>query len=73
MEVDITQTAFANARLWYSSKKKQEEKKEKTVAAHDMAFKAAEKKTLQQLAQVGLSFRQLLHSLLLQERDPCVV
>jgi len=53
VEVDISQTAFANARLWYSSKKKQEEKKEKTVGAHGMAFKAAEKKTLQQLAQVG--------------------
>jgi hypothetical protein len=33
-------------------KKKQESKQEKTITAHDKAFKAAEKKTRLQLAQV---------------------
>jgi hypothetical protein len=33
-------------------KKKQESKQEKTVTAHEKAFKAAEKKTRLQLAQV---------------------
>lgn len=34
-------------------KKKQENKQEKTVTAHEKAFKAAEKKTRHQLAQVS--------------------
>ena len=34
-------------------KKKQETKQEKTVTAHEKAFKAAEKKTRLQLAQVS--------------------
>jgi len=33
-------------------KKKQESKQEKTITAHEKAFKAAEKKTRLQLAQV---------------------
>jgi len=35
-------------------KKKQESKQEKTITAHEKAFKAAEKKTRLQLAQVPL-------------------
>jgi hypothetical protein len=35
-------------------KKKQESKQEKTITAHEKAFKAAEKKTRLQLAQVLL-------------------
>lgn len=34
-------------------KKKQETKQEKTITAHEKAFKAAEKKTRLQLAQVS--------------------
>lgn len=45
-------SAHANARQWYELKKKQESKHDKTITAHDKAFKAAEKKTLLQLAQV---------------------
>jgi hypothetical protein len=34
-------------------KKKQESKQEKTITAHEKAFKAAEKKTRHQLSQVS--------------------
>ena len=54
MEVDLALSAHANARRWYELKKKQETKQDKTVSAHEKAFKAAEKKTLLQLAQVTL-------------------
>lgn len=37
-------------------KKKQENKQEKTVTAHEKAFKAAERKTRLQLSQVVSSF-----------------
>lgn len=53
MEVDLALSAHANARRWYELKKKQENKQEKTVTAHDKAFKAAERKTRLQLAQVA--------------------
>lgn len=52
VEVDIDLSAHANARHWFEQKKKHAVKQEKTVAAHEKAFKAAEKKTQQQLAQV---------------------
>ena len=52
VEVDIGLSAHANARRWFEQKKKHAVKQDKTVAAHQKAFKAAEKKTLQQLAQV---------------------
>lgn len=51
VEVDLALTAYANAERWYSQKKRQESKQEKTITAHEKAFKAAEKKTLQQLSQ----------------------
>ncbi|KAJ3681327.1 hypothetical protein LUZ60_015816 [Juncus effusus] len=51
VEVDLALSAHANARRWYEMKKKQESKQEKTVTAHEKAFKAAEKKTLLQLKQ----------------------
>lgn len=54
VEVDLALSAHANARRWYEMKKKQESKQEKTITAHEKAFKAAEKKTRQQLAQVIL-------------------
>lgn len=53
MEVDLALSAHANARRWYELKKKQESKQEKTVTAHEKAFKAAEKKTRLQLSQVA--------------------
>lgn len=53
MEIDIALSAHANARRWYEQKKKQESKQEKTLTAHAKAFKAAEKKTRQQLSQVS--------------------
>ncbi|KAG5042449.1 hypothetical protein JHK87_006364 [Glycine soja] len=54
VEVDLALSAHANARRWYEQKKKQESKKEKTVTAHEKAFKATERKTRLQLNQVGL-------------------
>ncbi|CAI0467581.1 unnamed protein product [Linum tenue] len=51
VEVDIALSAHANARRWYEMKKKQESKQEKTVKAHEKAFKAAERKTRIQLSQ----------------------
>lgn len=53
MEVDLALSAHANARRWYEQKKKQESKQEKTVHAHEKAFKAAERKTRLQLSQVA--------------------
>ncbi|KAI4303092.1 hypothetical protein MLD38_038763 [Melastoma candidum] len=51
VEVDLALSAHANARHWYEQKKKHESKQEKTVTAHDKAFKAAERKTRLQLSQ----------------------
>lgn len=53
-------SAHANARKWYEMKKKQESKQEKTITAHEKAFKAAEKKTRHQLAQVSSFFCSIL-------------
>lgn len=52
VEVDLALSAHANARRWYEQKKKQESKQEKTVTAHEKAFRAAERKTRLQLSQV---------------------
>ncbi|KAG5054191.1 hypothetical protein JHK85_006701 [Glycine max] len=52
VEVDLALSAHANARRWYEQKKKQESKKEKTITAHEKAFKATERKTRLQLNQV---------------------
>ncbi|GAB4825612.1 hypothetical protein Ancab_008486 [Ancistrocladus abbreviatus] len=51
VEVDLSLSAHANARCWYEMKKKQENKQEKTITAHEKAFKAAERKTRLQLSQ----------------------
>ncbi|CAH9129561.1 unnamed protein product [Cuscuta epithymum] len=51
VEVDLSLSAHANARRWYGMKKKQENKHEKTITSYDKAFKAAERKTRQQLSQ----------------------
>ncbi|KAL2922240.1 Nuclear export mediator factor Nemf [Bienertia sinuspersici] len=51
VEVDISLSAHGNARRWYETKKKQESKQEKTVTAHEKAFKAAERKTRLQLSK----------------------
>ncbi|KAL4272704.1 hypothetical protein GQ457_13G023440 [Hibiscus cannabinus] len=51
VEVDLALSAHANARRWYEMKKKQENKQEKTIVAHEKAFKAAERKTRLQLSQ----------------------
>ncbi|KAJ0036069.1 hypothetical protein Pint_24282 [Pistacia integerrima] len=51
VEVDLALSAHANARRWYELKKKQESKQEKTITAHEKAFKAAEKKTRLQVLQ----------------------
>uniref|UniRef100_F6HE04 NFACT RNA-binding domain-containing protein n=1 Tax=Vitis vinifera TaxID=29760 RepID=F6HE04_VITVI len=53
VEVDLALSAHANARRWYEQKKRQENKQEKTIIAHEKAFKAAEKKSCVQLSQVG--------------------
>jgi hypothetical protein len=59
VEVDLALSAHANARHWFDQKKRHAIKQEKTVAAHDKAFKAAEKKTQQQLAQVWTAVGEL--------------
>ncbi|RVW64694.1 Nuclear export mediator factor Nemf [Vitis vinifera] len=51
VEVDLALSAHANARRWYEQKKRQENKQEKTIIAHEKAFKAAEKKSCVQLSQ----------------------
>ncbi|XP_057959067.1 uncharacterized protein LOC131151707 [Malania oleifera] len=51
VEVDLALSAHANARRWYELKKKQESKQEKTITAHEKAFKAAERKSRLQLSQ----------------------
>ncbi|KAE8734198.1 hypothetical protein F3Y22_tig00000778pilonHSYRG00327 [Hibiscus syriacus] len=53
VEVDLALSAHANARWWYGMKKKQESKQEKTIVAHEKAFKAAERKTRLQLSLVA--------------------
>lgn len=58
--MDLALSAHANARCWYELKKKQEFKQEKTLTAHEKAFKAAEKKTRFQLARVLLFFVRVL-------------
>ncbi|RYR35302.1 hypothetical protein Ahy_A10g050462 isoform B [Arachis hypogaea] len=60
VEVDLALSAHANARRWYELKKKQESKQEKTITAHEKAFKAAEKKTRLQLNQRYMSKGDLL-------------
>ncbi|XLU73636.1 hypothetical protein S245_032689, partial [Arachis hypogaea] len=57
VEVDLALSAHANARRWYELKKKQESKQEKTITAHEKAFKAAEKKTRLQLNQMRMDDR----------------
>lgn len=54
--MDISLSAHANARRWYDLKKKQESKQEKTISAHEKAFKAAERKTRLQLSQVAFQW-----------------
>ncbi len=47
--VDLSLSAYSNARLHHDSRKKQETKAAKTLAAHEEALKAAEKKAAAQL------------------------
>lgn len=56
--MDLSLSAHGNARRWYEMKKKQETKQEKTVSAHEKAFRAAEKKTRHQLSQVSFQPRR---------------
>ncbi|XP_074347240.1 uncharacterized protein LOC141686080 [Apium graveolens] len=51
VEIDLALSAYANARRWYEMKKRQESKQEKTISAHEKAFKAAERKTQFHLSQ----------------------
>lgn len=62
--MDLALSAHANARRWYEQKKKQESKQEKTVTAHEKAFKAAERKTRIQLSQVSIFWKYMLVSLM---------
>ncbi|GAM25895.1 hypothetical protein SAMD00019534_090700 [Acytostelium subglobosum LB1] len=52
IDVDLSLTAFANAREYYDSKKHSHEKAQKTIQQADFALKAAEKKSRQQLGEV---------------------
>ncbi|EGG13343.1 DUF814 family protein [Cavenderia fasciculata] len=52
IDVDISLSAYANARNFYDSKKQSHEKAEKTIQQADFALKAAEKKARQQLSEV---------------------
>ncbi|XP_057853407.2 uncharacterized protein LOC131063572 [Cryptomeria japonica] len=51
VEIDLALSAHANARRWFETKKKQASKQEKTLTSHAKAFKAAAKKSQQQLSQ----------------------
>lgn len=74
MEVDLALSAHGNACRWYEMKKKQESKQEKTMTAHEKAFKAAERKTRLQLSQVvtDASFYLLISFFLVVEIS-CIV
>lgn len=52
VDVELSLSAYANARKYYEGKKKAEEKKEKTIAMTDHAYRAAEKKTKKQMQEV---------------------
>jgi predicted ribosome quality control (RQC) complex YloA/Tae2 family protein len=54
VDIQLNQTAYANAQLYYQQQKKQSAKQAKTVHASQKALKAAEKKTAQQLHAVDL-------------------
>ncbi|KAM9987749.1 hypothetical protein ACTFIZ_003110 [Dictyostelium cf. discoideum] len=51
IDVDISLSAFANARKYYDTKKQSHEKAQKTISQAEFALKAAEKKTRQQLSE----------------------
>lgn len=51
MEVDLSLSAHANARVYYDSRRKHQTKQAKTLGANTKALKAAEKKAQQQLSQ----------------------
>ncbi|KIY94935.1 hypothetical protein MNEG_13027 [Monoraphidium neglectum] len=50
--VDLSLSAYANARQHHESRKRQLQKRDKTLAANEAAFKAAEKKAAAQLANL---------------------
>ncbi|EGC30763.1 hypothetical protein DICPUDRAFT_40970 [Dictyostelium purpureum] len=52
IDVDISLSAFANARKYYDTKKQSHEKAQKTISQAEFALKAAESKTRQQLSEV---------------------
>ena len=49
VQVDLSLSAYANARSHHDTRKKQVVKQAKTVAANELAMRAAEKKALAQL------------------------
>ena len=50
--VDLSVSAYSNARLHHEQRKKQSAKQAKTLAANEVALKAAEKKAEQHLANL---------------------
>jgi len=57
VDVDISLTAFANARRFYEMKKKANQKAQKTMDVAETAIKAAEKKTRSALSEVHIKNR----------------
>ncbi|GBB97847.1 hypothetical protein RclHR1_03090005 [Rhizophagus clarus] len=55
VDVDISLSAFANARKYYDIKKQSSLKQEKTLAAADKAFKSAEQKIKQDLKETKIT------------------
>lgn len=52
IDIDLAQTAFSNAKKYYSKKKSAAKKQQKTIESQGKALKSAEKKTKQTLKEV---------------------
>jgi hypothetical protein len=58
VEIDISETAFVNAKNYYENKKKNIIKEKKTLEASKIALKQAEKTAQKEILNVSLLFNQ---------------
>lgn len=56
IDIDLSLSAFANARKYYDLKRSAAKKQQKTIESQSKAFKSAEKKTKQTLKEVAHFF-----------------
>ncbi len=63
VDVDLSLSAYSNARRYYEDKKQSAEKAEKTKGAAEVALKQAEKKTMATLKMNSIKVKQLHLSL----------